>query len=86
MVSGGDGPLDGPDPAGVAEEHGEPAADSLLDDGTLEFLVLLLEGDEDLEPEGEEDAEEESVFFGGTFEFEAVEGSFVNFTHCVLRG
>ena len=82
LVSGGDGPLDGPDPADVADWHGEEHADSDLEDSALELFVFLCDGDEDWEPEGEEEAEEASVLFHGTFEFETVEGSFVNFAHC----
>ena len=84
LFLGGDGPHDGPDPAETAEASGEPLADGALEDGGLDFLVLLLEGNEESEPEAEEERDDGSVFFGGAFKFDAIEGSFVDFAHSVL--
>ena len=84
LFLGGDGPHDGPDPAGSAKHTGEPLADGALEDGGLDFLVFLLEGNVEGKPEAEEEREDRTVFFGGAFKFDAIEGSFVDFAHSVL--
>ena len=85
LFLGSDGPHDGPDPAESAEASGEPLEDGALEDGGLYFLVFLLEGNEECEPEAEEERDDGCVFFGGAFKLDAFERCFVDFAHLIWK-